>query len=30
VETGPLTADSPEALKGSLPPGTEFRDGLTI
>ncbi len=30
VEIGPLTADSPEALEGSLPPGIEFRDGLTI
>ena len=30
VEIGPLTADSPEALKLSLPSGTEFRDGLTF
>ena len=30
IEISPLTADSPEALKSSLPPGIEFRDGLTF
>jgi UDP-N-acetylglucosamine/UDP-N-acetylgalactosamine diphosphorylase len=30
VEIGPLTADSAEALKESLPEKTEFRDGMVL
>jgi len=30
LEISPLTADSAEALKGNLPPETEFRDGLAL
>ncbi|MHC4248093.1 MAG: UTP--glucose-1-phosphate uridylyltransferase [Planctomycetota bacterium] len=30
LEISPLTADSAEALKGNVPPGTEFRDGLAL
>ncbi len=30
LEISPLTADSAEALKGNVPPETEFRDGLAL